>query len=122
MSDKSEKFSLFRKKEDEDLKKAEDRIEELEDKLAQKAREEAREKTEAEIRTRHEEMMEAAKQKRETQVKKHTVASGETLSGIAKKYYDDAGKYMKIYEANKDLIGNDPSLIQPGMELVIPEL
>lgn len=122
MSDKSEKFSLFRKKEDEDLKKAEDRIEELEDKLSQKAREEAREKTEAEIRTRHEEMMEAAKQKREMQVKKHTVASGETLSGIAKKYYDDAGKYMKIYEANKDLIGNDPSLIQPGMELVIPEL
>jgi nucleoid-associated protein YgaU len=71
--------------------------------------------------------MEAAKAKREAAVTKHVVASDETLSGIAlsgiaKKYYDDAGKYMKIYEANKEVIGGDPGLIQPGMELVIPEL
>jgi len=54
-------------------------------------------------------------------VKKHVVASGDTLSGIAKKYYDDAGAYMKIYEANKAVIGDNPDLIQPGMELVIPK-
>ena len=120
------KFSLFRKKEDEDLKEAEARVEELEEKLSQKAREEAREKTNAEIRERHEEMMESAKEAKEAkevkEVKKHVVVSGDTLSGIAKKYYDAAGKYMKIYEANKDIIGDDPNLIQPGMELVIPEL
>ena len=55
-------------------------------------------------------------------VKKHVVVSGDTLSGIAKKYYDDAGKYMVIYKANKEIIGDNPDLIQPGMDLVIPEL
>ncbi len=55
-------------------------------------------------------------------IKKHVVVSGDTLSGIAKKYYDDAGKYMVIYNANKNLIGDNPDLIQPGMDLVIPEL
>ncbi len=60
--------------------------------------------------------------KKAIDVKKHMVVSGDTLSGIAKKYYDDAGKYMKIYEANKDVICDNPDLIQPGMELVIPNL
>jgi len=55
-------------------------------------------------------------------LKKHVVVSGDTLSGIAKKYYDDAGKYMVIYKANKNLIGDNPDLIKPGMDLVIPEL
>ena len=118
MTEKSNKFSLFRKKEDADQKATEAKAQAAQD-LADKKRVAARARTEADIRARHEAQMEAAKVK---QVKKHTVESGETLSGIAKKYYDDAGKYMKIYEANKDLIGGDPSLIQPGMELVIPEL
>lgn len=116
MADKDRKFSLFRKKEEEDQAAAEAKAGELADK---KRREAAREKTNAEIRERHEERMEAAAKKRIT---KHVVVSGDTLSGIAKKYYDDAGKYMKIYEANKDVIGGDPNLIKPGMELVIPEL
>lgn len=55
-------------------------------------------------------------------IKKHVVVSGDTLSGIAKKYYDDAGKYMVIYKANKELIGDNPDLIQLGMDLIIPEL
>ena len=116
-------FSLFRKKEDEELKESEAKVEELEEKLRAKTREEAREKTNAEIRERHEEMMETAKEAKEAkEVKKHVVVSGDTLSGIAKKYYEDAGKYMKIYEANKEVIGDDPSMIKPGMELVIPKL
>jgi nucleoid-associated protein YgaU len=116
MSEKKGGFRLFRKKEEEDKK------EELKKEASQKSREKAREQIDADIRARHEEQMEAAKAKREAAVTKHVVASGETLSGIAKKYYDDAGKYMKIYEANKEVIGGDPSLIQPGMELVIPDL
>ena len=55
-------------------------------------------------------------------VNKYVVVSGDTLSSIAKKYYNDAGKYLKIYEANKALIGDDPNLITPGMELIIPHL
>jgi nucleoid-associated protein YgaU len=56
--------------------------------------------------------------------RKHVVQSGETLSGLAKKYYGDPGreKWMAIYEANKEVIGDDPDMIQVGMELEIPDL
>lgn len=50
---------------------------------------------------------------------KHTVKSGDTLSKIAKQYYGEAGKYMKIFNANTDILKN-PDLIKPGQELVIP--
>lgn len=52
---------------------------------------------------------------------KHTVASGESLSKIAKHYYEDPMKYTKIFEANKNILDN-PNVIQPGQELVIPFL
>ena len=74
-------------------------------------------KAKADMQLKQKEMQKAAKE-----VKKHVVVSGDTLSAIAKKYYDDAGKYMKIYEANKDVIGDNPDLIKPGMELIIPKL
>ncbi|HRI01597.1 MAG TPA: LysM peptidoglycan-binding domain-containing protein [Saprospiraceae bacterium] len=50
---------------------------------------------------------------------KHTVAKGESLSLIAKKYYDDAMKYKHIFEANRDVLKN-PDIIHPGQELTIP--
>ena len=49
----------------------------------------------------------------------HTVASGDTLSKIAKHYYDDARKWRAIFEANRDQI-KDPDLIHPGQVLTIP--
>jgi len=49
-----------------------------------------------------------------------TVKSGDSLSKIAKDVYDDGGKYMKIYEANKSTIGDNPNLIKPGQKLVLP--
>ena len=49
----------------------------------------------------------------------HTVASGDTLSKIAKKYLGDANAYMKIFEANKDVL-KDPNMIKVGQELKIP--
>ncbi len=54
----------------------------------------------------------------------HTVASGETLGAIALKYYGSAAKekWMAIYEANKEVIGDNPNLIKPGQVLKIPEL
>ena len=56
-------------------------------------------------------------------IAEHTVESGETLSGLAQKYYDSAATedWMAIYEANKSVIGDDPGLIKPGMVLKIPE-
>ncbi len=52
---------------------------------------------------------------------RHTVESGESLSKIAKHYYGDAMKYNAIFEANRNIL-NNPDLIHPGQELVIPNL
>lgn len=52
---------------------------------------------------------------------RHTVASGESLSKIAKHYFKDPMKYKAIFEANKNLLSN-PDVIHPGQELVIPNL
>ncbi len=49
----------------------------------------------------------------------HVVASGDTLSALALKYYGKAGLYMKIFEANKDQLSN-PNLIKVGQKLRIP--
>jgi nucleoid-associated protein YgaU len=51
----------------------------------------------------------------------HTVASGESLSLIAKKYYGDAMKYPVIFEANKPML-SDPDKIYPGQVLRIPAI
>jgi nucleoid-associated protein YgaU len=55
-------------------------------------------------------------------IAQHKVVAGETLSHIALKYYGSAikEKWMLIYEANKDTIGDNPNLIKPGMVLNIP--
>lgn len=54
----------------------------------------------------------------------HTVVSGDSLSKIAQQYYksEDKDKWMRIYEANKDVIGDNPSLIKVGQVLKIPKL
>ncbi len=56
--------------------------------------------------------------------KKHVVAAGETLSGIALKYYGRAAKpyWRFLYEQNKDVIGDNPNIIRAGMELAIFDL
>jgi nucleoid-associated protein YgaU len=54
-------------------------------------------------------------------VSSYVVKSGDSLSRIAKRLYGDAKKWPRIYEANKDLIGKNPDLIQPGQNLVIPQ-
>jgi nucleoid-associated protein YgaU len=52
--------------------------------------------------------------------KTYTVVSGDTLSKVAKQFYGDANKYMKIFEANKDQL-KDPNMIRVGQVLKIPE-
>ncbi|MGP1628989.1 MAG: peptidoglycan-binding protein LysM [Giesbergeria sp.] len=51
----------------------------------------------------------------------HDVVRGDTLSAIAKKYYGDANKYPKIFEANKPMLTH-PDKIYPGQKLRIPPL
>ena len=49
----------------------------------------------------------------------HKVVAGDTLSKIAKTYYGNAGEYMKIFAANKNIL-KDPDKINIGQELIIP--
>ncbi len=50
----------------------------------------------------------------------YVVVAGDTLSGLAKKYYGKASLYMKIFEANRDIL-NNPDLIKIGQKLRIPK-
>ena len=52
--------------------------------------------------------------------KTYTVVAGDTLSKIAKHFYGDANKYMKIFEANRDQL-SDPNMIKVGQVLRIPD-
>ena len=52
---------------------------------------------------------------------KHTVAKGESLSKIAKHYYDDLMKYKLIFDANRDQL-SDADNIEVGQVLTIPNL
>ena len=52
--------------------------------------------------------------------KTYTVVKGDSLSKIAKREYGDVREWKKIYEANKDVIDN-PDLIEPGQDLIIPD-
>lgn len=48
----------------------------------------------------------------------YTVASGDTLSKIALRHYGNASLWRKIYEDNRDVIGN-PDRIRAGMQVKI---
>ena len=49
----------------------------------------------------------------------YQVKSGDSLSKIAKEYYEDPMKYNQIFEANKPML-KDPDKIYPGQMLRIP--
>lgn len=53
-----------------------------------------------------------------TENKTYTVAKGDTLWAIAKKFYGDGNKYPKIVSANSSI--KNPNLIYPGQVLSIP--
>lgn len=51
----------------------------------------------------------------------YTVKKGDCMWNIALHFYGDGTKYMKIYEANRNVIGGNPAMIYPGQVLTIPE-
>jgi nucleoid-associated protein YgaU len=53
----------------------------------------------------------------------YVVQSGDTLSRIAREFYGDAraASWQRIYEANRDVIGDDPGRLRVGMTLQIPQ-
>lgn len=50
----------------------------------------------------------------------YTIQSGDTLQSIAERAYGDSTKWQWIYDFNRQVIGGNPDLIQPGQELFIP--
>lgn len=50
---------------------------------------------------------------------KYTVAKNDTLQKISKKFYGTTKKWMKIYNANKDIL-SAPDKVYPGQTLNIP--
>ena len=58
---------------------------------------------------------------RKKNMRYYVVQPGDTLSKIAAKFYGSGKEYIKIYEANQDIISK-PELIYPGQKLRIPAL
>jgi len=56
----------------------------------------------------------------EKTLRTHVVEKGETLSGIAAKYYGSPRQWPKIVAANKSNLP-DPNRLLPGARLLIPE-
>jgi nucleoid-associated protein YgaU len=50
----------------------------------------------------------------------YTVQSGDTLSGIAKRFLGNANAYMDIFNMNRDQL-SDPDKIKPGQVLKLPQ-
>jgi len=51
----------------------------------------------------------------------YEIKSGDTLWAVAKNFYGDGNKYMKIVEANKEVI-KDADKIFPGQKIRIPKI
>ncbi len=56
----------------------------------------------------------------EAEAEFYTIVSGDTLGGIAKRYYGKASMYMKIFEANREII-SDPNKNYPDQTIRIPK-
>nr|WP_236070698.1 LysM domain-containing protein [Streptomyces polyasparticus] len=57
---------------------------------------------------------------KEESARTYTVKSGDSLSAIAERELGDMGRWQELYTLNKQTIGNDPDMIQPGMKLKLP--
>jgi len=55
----------------------------------------------------------------EIKIEYYEIVSGDTLSGIAKKFYGKGSLYMRIFEANREVI-KDPDKIYVGQKIRIP--
>jgi nucleoid-associated protein YgaU len=49
----------------------------------------------------------------------YEIVGGDTLGKIAERYYGKASDYMRIFEANREII-EDPDRIYPGQKIRIP--
>lgn len=64
-------------------------------------------------------VQEISQSSNEPQFKKYTVQKNDTLQKISSKFYSTTKKWVKIYDANKDVL-KAPNRIYPGQILNIP--
>ncbi len=50
----------------------------------------------------------------------YTVQAGDTLGTIANHFYGDSTQWRRIYDANKDAIGDNPDALKLDTKLTIP--
>ena len=53
-------------------------------------------------------------------VQYYTVEKGDTLSMISERYFGEARHWKIIYNANRQVIGNNPDVLREGIKLRIP--
>ena len=60
----------------------------------------------------------------EGQARRHVVQPGENLTIIAQACYgpEHAAHWITLYNFNRELIGENPDVVQAGMELLIPDI
>lgn len=122
-----EKLEKARREAEERQKKAN---EEREAKAKATAEREAKAKAEAEAKAKADaeaaqtlESAEAKAAPKYTQfIAEHTVQPGDNLSFISQRYYGTQANFRILYEANRDVIGDNMNLIKPGQVLKIPKL
>jgi nucleoid-associated protein YgaU len=102
---------------------AEAKAKEVAEENAKRVEQAERYKAEAEARQAEYEARRAAAEAA-AWIGEHTVTADDTLSHIALKFYGKAlpPYYKLIYEANKDIIGDNMNIIVPGQVLRIPAL
>ena len=50
----------------------------------------------------------------------YTVEPGDSLQTIADRFYGDATQWRRIYDANRDAVGESPDQLKAGTQLKIP--
>ena len=62
------------------------------------------------------------KQERQRKTVDHAVKPGESLWSIAEDHFGDGARYKELVELNRDLLGAQPSFLEPGWVLKLPAL
>src|SRR5436190_3475898 len=53
--------------------------------------------------------------------RRHVVQEGETLFSLAKRYYNDSGKFVELYQVNRGVL-KTPEELPAGTVLIVPEV
>jgi nucleoid-associated protein YgaU len=57
----------------------------------------------------------------EAELRRHTVAEGDTLYGLAERYYGDGERFVELYRYNRAVLKR-PDRLEVGTVLIIPAL